>query len=96
MASPPVFALSGYIASHHSPSHTRQQLALATEQLLVATKAGDKERVVDAHEERLLALVELGDVHGARTELSAMTRLATERRRGDASMSIATILYLPI
>ena len=41
--------------------HTRRQLELATELIEVAERAGDKERVVDGHEQRLDRCVELGD-----------------------------------
>jgi DNA-binding SARP family transcriptional activator/RecA/RadA recombinase len=75
------FALHGYILGHHSPDHTRSQLEVATELIDVAGRAGDKERVFDGLEERLCALVELGDVEAATGELAAMQRVARELRQ---------------
>jgi len=42
---------------------------------------GDKERVLEGHEERLDAFLELGDMSAAKLELEAMTRLARELRQ---------------
>jgi DNA-binding SARP family transcriptional activator len=75
------YAIHGYILGHHSPAHTPKQLELATELVAVAQRAGDAERVVEGREERLVALVELGDVAGARAELEAMERGAAELRQ---------------
>jgi hypothetical protein len=72
------YAIQGYIAARHSPEHTRRQLELATELVEVATEAGDKERVVEGRAERLEALIELGDISGAKLELDAMAQLAHE------------------
>ena len=63
---------------HHGPDHTHKQLELATELIELATRSGDKERVVDGHEERLDALIELGDMVGAKQELQAMAAVAQE------------------
>ena len=75
------FALHGYILGHHSPEHTRAQLELATELIEVAGRAGDKERAFDGHEERLCALVELGEIEAAHAEVAAMERVAGELRQ---------------
>jgi eukaryotic-like serine/threonine-protein kinase len=75
------YAIQGYILGHHSPEHTRRQLELATELVDVAGEVGDKERVLEGHEERLDALLELGDMSAAKLELEAMTRLAGELRQ---------------
>ena len=75
------YALHGYILGHHSPAHTPTQLALADELIDVATEAGDKERVYDGREERLVSLIELGQMDAARLELESMARLAAELRQ---------------
>jgi DNA-binding SARP family transcriptional activator/tetratricopeptide (TPR) repeat protein len=75
------YAIQGYILVHHSPEHTRAHLELATELVAVAAQAGDKERVVEGHEERLDALLELGDIEAAKVELDAMARVARELRQ---------------
>ncbi|MFL5889421.1 MAG: ATP-binding protein [Solirubrobacteraceae bacterium] len=83
------YALQGYILAHHSPDHTRRQLELADELVAVATEAGDKERIVEGGEERLDALVELGDVEGAKAELAAMTKVAAELRQPSHAWFVA-------
>jgi tetratricopeptide (TPR) repeat protein len=75
------FALHAYILGHHGPDHTRSQLEVATELIDVAGRAGDKERVFDGLEERLTALVELGDVETAHADLATMHRVARELRQ---------------
>jgi tetratricopeptide (TPR) repeat protein len=75
------YAIHGYILGHHSPEHTPRQLELATELIDIAMRVGEKERAVDGREERLDALIELGDVEAARAELEAMAALAHELRQ---------------
>jgi DNA-binding SARP family transcriptional activator/tetratricopeptide (TPR) repeat protein len=72
------YAIQGYLAGHHSPDFTPQQLEMATELVEIATRAGDKERIVEGREVRLVTLLELGDVEGAWAEEDAMTLLAEE------------------
>jgi DNA-binding SARP family transcriptional activator len=72
------YAIQGYILGHHGPDHTRAQLELATELIELAAQVGDKERVVDGHEERLDALIELGEMVPAKEELQAMATVAQE------------------
>ncbi len=74
------YALESYILSHHSPPHTPKQLELATELVEVAEQAGDKERLLHAHDERFDSLLELGDADGARAELEIMEALAQQLR----------------
>ena len=83
------YALQGYILAHHSPDHTRRQLELADELVAVATEAGDKERIVEGGEERLDALVELGDVEGAKATLAAMAKVAAELRQPSHAWFVA-------
>jgi tetratricopeptide (TPR) repeat protein len=75
------YALHGYILARHSPEHTPRQLELATELIEVAAQAGDQERVLEGREERIDALIELGDMSAARAELEAMAQLAQELRQ---------------
>jgi DNA-binding SARP family transcriptional activator len=75
------YALSGYNTAHHSPQHTRKQATLATELIQVAMEAGDPERAVEGHEHRATALIELGDLEGAKADVAAMARLAEELRQ---------------
>ena len=75
------FGIDGYLLGHHAPDNTPRQLDMATELVRVAAEAGDKERLIAGHEERLNALFELGDVAGARSELRLMEALAGEIRQ---------------
>jgi DNA-binding SARP family transcriptional activator len=75
------YAIHGFILGHHSPAHTPRQLELATELIELANEAGDKERVFDGREERLVSLIELGDMGAARRELDSMAQLAGELRQ---------------
>jgi class 3 adenylate cyclase len=75
------YALAGYITAQHAPSRTREQVELATELIEVATEAGDRERAVEGHEHRLVALLELGEVAQAKADLETMAKLAEELRQ---------------
>jgi DNA-binding SARP family transcriptional activator len=75
------YALDGYLPANESPESTVETLELSTELLEVAMQAGDKERVLEAHEHRHERFVELGKMEQALAELDAMTRLAEELRQ---------------
>jgi tetratricopeptide (TPR) repeat protein len=75
------YALEGYIASHHSPDFTPEQVDLAKELIQVALRAGEVERAVEGYEAHLGALIELGDVPAAYADLEAMTALAEGLRQ---------------
>jgi DNA-binding SARP family transcriptional activator len=72
------YALAGYNAANRSPDYTRRQVELSTELIAVAADAGDLERKADGHEHRASALIELGDVCGAKADLAAHAQLAKE------------------
>jgi DNA-binding SARP family transcriptional activator len=75
------YALDGYVTANESPENTTETLELCTELLEVATEAGDKERVLEAHEHRHGRFFELGEIREAQAELEAMARLASELRQ---------------
>jgi tetratricopeptide (TPR) repeat protein len=75
------YTLIGYVCSHQSPEHTRENMELATELLRVAEEVGDKERAVEGHEVRVAAFLELGDIEAAQAEGEAMAALAAELRQ---------------
>jgi DNA-binding SARP family transcriptional activator len=75
------YALSCFNAAHHSPEQTPEQVKLAGELLGRAREATDLELVMDGHEHRAAALLELGDVPGARADVDAMASLARELRQ---------------
>ena len=72
------FALSGYGAARGSPEHTPEQVAPSTELVELAKEIGDLERATEGHEQRLVALLELGEIPAAKADLAAMGRLAEE------------------
>ena len=84
-------ALAGYISANHSPELTRDQVELATELVDVATAAGDLERTVEAHEHRAEALLELGDMQGAKADLEEMARVAARLHQPSQDWFVAEI-----
>jgi DNA-binding SARP family transcriptional activator len=62
------------------PGGKPEQLALATELLDVAERAGDRERIASAHYQRFLALIGLCDRGNAEAALAAATTVAEELR----------------
>jgi DNA-binding SARP family transcriptional activator len=75
------YALAGYITAHHSPAFTPEQAVLGAELVEAALEAGDLERAVEGHEHRGTALLELGDLEGAKGDFAAMASLAAELRQ---------------
>jgi predicted ATPase/DNA-binding SARP family transcriptional activator len=85
------YGLAGYIAGHHSPDHTAEQLRLAAELLQVATDAGEPERAVEGYEHRGTALLELGEMDAAKADLAAMSFLAEELRQPSQAWFVAEL-----
>ena len=75
------YALDAHIPATETPKNTHETLAESTELLDLAIEAGEKERVLEAHEHRHERFVELGEMNHARAELDAMTTLAEELRQ---------------
>ncbi|HSI79720.1 MAG TPA: BTAD domain-containing putative transcriptional regulator [Solirubrobacterales bacterium] len=75
------YALDAHIPAIESPANTLETLTLSTELLEMATTAGDKERVLEAHEHRHERFFELGEIEKAGAELEAMASLAAELRQ---------------
>lgn len=75
------YALGAYIPANESPANTMETLELSTELLELATESGDKERLLEAHENRLERFFELGEIGKAQAELEAMATLADELRQ---------------
>ena len=75
------YAISGYIVARHSPEFAPEELGLATELVELATDAGDLERAAEGYEYRIAALIELGDLAGAKADIAAMAKLAEELRQ---------------
>jgi DNA-binding SARP family transcriptional activator len=79
------YALCGYITAHHSPAFTPEQAGLAAELLAIAREAGDLERLTEGHEHHGTALLELGDVAGAKADFAEMARIAADLRQPSQS-----------
>jgi tetratricopeptide (TPR) repeat protein len=88
------YALECYILARHSPTFTPEQLDVSAELVSVATQAGDKERLLSAHDDRFAALVELGDMDAAKRELRNMEKIARELRQPAADWVVRSELAL--
>ena len=75
------YAISGYIVARHSPEFAPEEVGLATELVALATEVGDLERAAEGYEDRIAALIELGDMTAAKADLAAMAKLAEELRQ---------------
>jgi hypothetical protein len=62
------------------PGNVEDRLALATELLQVGEAAGVPEIVLEGHNWRVVDLLEVGDVHGARAAAEAYARVADQLR----------------
>lgn len=80
---PPTLAyvLDGRYAAVWWPDNLDDRLSLSAELVAAAGRAGDRERQLQGHHYRCLALLEVGDMHGLHRELQAKARLAEELRQ---------------
>ena len=73
------------LEAHHGATfwydNPEQRLQLAAQQMDIAQRSGDKERIAHVHLCRTSALFELGQIDDAEATLGAMTRLAEEIRQ---------------
>jgi eukaryotic-like serine/threonine-protein kinase len=72
------WALDGRHAAVWWPENLDERPEIATELVRVATDAGHKERILQGHPYRFIALLELCDMPGAHAEVEAQARLASE------------------
>jgi tetratricopeptide (TPR) repeat protein len=82
--------LDGRHAAVWWPENLGERLEIATELVRVATEAGDRERILQGHHYRFIALLELGDMAGARAEVEAQARLAEELHQPTQLCYVAT------
>ena len=75
------YALDGRYAAVWWPENPDERLAIATELLEVAREARDAERIAEAHDYRICALMELGDIAAADAELEASERAVEQLRQ---------------
>lgn len=75
------YALDGRYCAVWGPDNPEERLHVADELLTVSEKVGDRERQIQGHYYRAVALLELGRVENARAELKRMDRVASELRQ---------------
>jgi DNA-binding SARP family transcriptional activator len=72
------YALDGRASATVAPDTIAERLAIAGELCEVAAGIGDRERVLEGHTHRHIALLQLGEVRRAKAELDAAVRIAHE------------------
>lgn len=75
------YALLARYTAIWGPDNAAQLLGLATEVVSLAKSVGDRDRLLEGTLVRHKALMGLGDLRAARTELAAATRLAEDLRQ---------------
>lgn len=80
-ASTLAYALDGRYAAIWWPENLEERLAISAELIRSAEQANDKERALQGHHYRSLALLELGDMPGVYAELEAKAHLAEELKQ---------------
>ena len=85
------YALVGRYAAVWWPDNLAERLELARELIGVSRQAGDREHELQAHHYLCLALLETGDIVGARSEAAEQLRLARELRQPAQSFYVATL-----
>jgi AAA ATPase domain len=81
------YALEGLYAALWRPDNSEERFAISSERVAVGKKAGDRERVLAAHEHRLFLFLELGDMPSVYRELDAIDRMNEELRQPAQSWS---------
>lgn len=84
------YVLDGRHAAVWWPENLDERLEIATDLVRVATEAGDRERILQGHHYRFIALLELGDMAGARAAVEAQARLAEELHQPTQLCYVAT------
>lgn len=80
-ASTLAYALEGLYGAVWRPDNAEERLSIATESVAVGSRAGDRERVLAAHQHRSFPFLELGDLPAVYRELHAIDRLTEELRQ---------------
>ncbi|HEY8755703.1 MAG TPA: AAA family ATPase, partial [Candidatus Dormibacteraeota bacterium] len=81
------YALEGLYAALWRPDNANERLAIASETVAVGGRAGDRERVLAAHQHVLFVFLELGDMPSVYRELDAIDRLTEVLRQPAQSWS---------
>lgn len=88
------YTLDGRFAAIWYPENTDERLAIASELVRAADEAGDKERALQGHHYRLMALLEAGDLSGVYDALEVKRALAEELRQPAQQWYVATVLIM--
>jgi len=75
------YVLDGRYSAVWWPENLEERLEIGLELVAAATEAGDKERALQGHHYRALALLEAGDLPAVRAELLAKEKLVEELRQ---------------
>src|SRR5829696_1815087 len=84
------YALAAADAALHAPDTAQRRLIEGREIVVLATRAGDTERLFDGHEHAFWAAWELGDPDRRAVELASMTRVGEELRQPAQLWMLAT------
>ena len=85
------YALGAAEAALHAPQTAQRRLAAGQEIVSLVVRTGDRERLVDGHEQAFWAAWELGDPARRAAEFAAMTR-ATEELRQPAQLWMLAVV----
>jgi tetratricopeptide (TPR) repeat protein len=85
------YALEGLYAAMWRPDNAQERLTIASETVAVGGRAGDRERVLAAHQHVLFVFLELGDMPSVYRELDAIDRLTEELRQPAQSWAPASM-----
>jgi hypothetical protein len=83
-----MYALAGRFWATYWPDNAEERLGLADELLAVANRAGDVERTYDGHQSRCAALLDLGRITEARSQVMAAREAARASRQPPQQVGI--------
>ena len=86
------YALECHILARHAPSYTFDQLEAGAEFVEVATRADDKERLFNGHDDRFSGTARARRHDAARAELASMEKVARELRQPGTDWVVQTEL----
>lgn len=75
------YTLGGMWAALWKPDNPWERLAISNEILALGERAGDRERVLQGHQNRALVLFELGDIAALHRELDTVLHMAKQLRQ---------------
>jgi class 3 adenylate cyclase/tetratricopeptide (TPR) repeat protein len=85
------YALDGRYNAVWWPSNLDERIGISSELVSAATEADDKERALQGHHYRALALLEAGDIAAVHAELEAKAKLAEQLRQPAQRWYLASV-----